>query len=396
MALIVSEPISLLIDSSLLVGKVSVITYINPDNVLSSASMLTKAILIKDLTNTLISIGSTANVSTISVTIRKAKSSIVNNSTTLSVSPSEVIKRVRPVPITTVTGNISLSTMIYDTIRANLTVGSAIVANTIKNKMVGKALISVKTNMSAYYYHRAIREDMMSYIPEYYGDSYEGYFIQQTKANEMIRLNVALLDIQAQFVIETSTWGLDKWEELFNLKDNKDLSYEERREAILLRKNTYGVISDDFFKLEAEKFYESIMLQHYDIYENEIEICGSYRAIRESFLKYEQMLNHLRNILPAHLGLNITTNLVTWNELSNADIRFGDLKENNLTWNRFISQYYEPMYIWGEYSETPIEGTHMAENTTFGEIELLSWGDVELTVTNDWDEWEVDSATLVN
>jgi len=101
--------------------------------------------------------------------------------------------------------------------------------------------------------------DLNQYVPTYVYTKYAQEFQEVQTQYDAQSLQVGLLNYQIedsikQAFIDTSTWGLDLWEEEYGLDTNKLLSYEERREIIKAKKRGTGTTTIEMIETTAEAF----------------------------------------------------------------------------------------------------------------------------------------------
>ena len=67
----------------------------------------------------------------------------------------------------------------------------------------------------------------------------------QSSTDEHERIRWLLKDIFSQFTVQTATWGLDNWEEIYGLNHDETLTIEERRERLFIKLRGIGTITLD-------------------------------------------------------------------------------------------------------------------------------------------------------
>ena len=96
--------------------------------------------------------------------------------------------------------------------------------------------------------------DLNIYVPELLKEIKEFsalYGVNNQELNEVLN---EIYDIFSQCRIKTATWGLVYWEELFGIKTDLSLSYEERREVLIARKTGHGIATISKLKDIARSF----------------------------------------------------------------------------------------------------------------------------------------------
>jgi len=229
------------------------------------------------------------------------------------------------------------------------------------------------------YEKRDIMKDIKSYVPKYYQDSKHVQSILQTNGNESIRLHSSIYDVLDQFYIETATWGLDLWEELFGIETDYLVPIEIRREELILRFKGFYKVGVDTLLEQAEKFWESTVTQDPSNYTVTVQIT-QIRAVEESLdpKKFKRFVHRMKAMVPSHIELIIKFSYVPWQEVLDSDLRFSEV--GLFSWHQFMTQYYKgPKYIF-------------QDATTWEEVQsrIDEWNHIENsslnTFTPDWNE----------
>lgn len=78
----------------------------------------------------------------------------------------------------------------------------------------------------------AIRIDLMKYLPSYWHEVEQMKMIQEILGKDLTKVIALKEDIFNQMFIDTATWGLSRWEKIFDLPIEIEKSYQFRRERI--------------------------------------------------------------------------------------------------------------------------------------------------------------------
>lgn len=284
------------------------------------------------------------------------------------------------------------------TLKANLWRWHTAKVNTMK----------VESKMEMFIYdQRDIGFNMQQYIPRYYKDSTHAQAIFNTEVSESVRLHASAIDVLNQFYIQTATWGLDRWEELFDIETDYSISFDDRRSSLLERIEGYYLITPQILTGITWKhpMYGSEIIQDFPNYKVTIKIT-EIRAIQESLdpKKFQKFINKIRALIPAHLQLEIDFTWAPWGEFLDADIRWGDVSSNN--WNELKTQYYsKPLYImeenptwdevqadqqmfgmtWDQFDQTDSNKLNDLEDFTWLQLDLETWNQFDSQITNKWE-----------
>lgn len=153
----------------------------------------------------------------------------------------------------------------------------------------------------------------MKYLPEIWQKTAEMKAVQDSISTELDTANNMYDDFLLQFFINTSTWGLEKWEKAVGIVSNRSLSYDQRRADILGKLQGSAVATKKMLKELADTLtggYSKIIEHNHDYY---FEIL---------FLKplgeppnIPQLKNAVEICKPAHLGYKITYSYALWGDI---------------------------------------------------------------------------------
>ncbi|WP_321994838.1 YmfQ family protein [Clostridium butyricum] len=163
--------------------------------------------------------------------------------------------------------------------------------------------------------------DLMKYLPYYYYESAATKNLMEVHSLEVGKADLYIEDVEKQLYINTATWGLNLWEDVFGIATNLNSSYEDRREVIKARMRGQGTTTKAMIKNVAESFSggEVKIIEDNENYKFIVKFIG-VKGIPRNMGNF---LDMLETIKPAHLGYEIKYTYTVWNNFI----------DNKLTWN---------------------------------------------------------------
>lgn len=236
------------------------------------------------------------------------------------------------------------------------------------NKNAFKVNMKTTSKLEMHYYdNRDIMKSIFEYLPmKFYGDSKEVLNIMKAKANAFIKLNYDIQDVLLQCFPSTATWGLDRWEQLFDIQTDYGLSYEERRKVIQERIEGHYTVTVDFLSKESNRFYPSYITQDVANFNVFINITSREKIDEGNLEKYEKFMKRMRDLIPSHLDIEIFYDTVVWREFIDADIRWGDISKR-FSWGELSFQFYH----------APSHKMDDIDKYTWQQIESKIWEDLD-------------------
>ena len=150
---------------------------------------------------------------------------------------------------------------------------------------------------------RDSKPNLTQYIPEFMRTDETIKNVLQAESNEHEKERLMLIDILNQFFVDSSTWGLDKYEEILDIKSNANLDFTQRRNQVLLKLQTHNTSTVDYM-IKLVKRYMSenaeVTIQEYNN-ENRFTIVTKNGSINYS----QDMINAIDTYKPAHLAYRI-------------------------------------------------------------------------------------------
>lgn len=170
--------------------------------------------------------------------------------------------------------------------------------------------------------------DLLKYLPEFWHSIIEMCGIQNSISPEIAQIKSKLNDILNQCFVSTATWGLDMWEQELGITTNTDISFEERRAAIMSK--LFGTATTTI----------AMIKQLTD------SITGGVSVIAEDNVNYRFIVHFkspygipnnipalkaaLEVCKPAHLGYVLIYTYATWGEIKR--ITWGTAR--TMTWDK--------------------------------------------------------------
>lgn len=143
---------------------------------------------------------------------------------------------------------------------------------------------------------RTYKVDVLRYLPKYLSKDKTFKGTQDSLSEEHEKQRLLIIDICKQLFVETATWGLDDWERVYGLENNRNLSIDDRRAYLLIKIQGSQTITEN-------KLQEFINLVYPPGSAVVKENTGPNRF--SVLLDTADTLNEIRNVIevykPAHL-----------------------------------------------------------------------------------------------
>lgn len=150
-------------------------------------------------------------------------------------------------------------------------------------------------------------------MPGYYADSAAVTNLLDREYTEINSLDSAVTDVLNQFFIDTATWGLDNWERVCGIVTDATKPDDQRRSVIRSKLRGVGTVTVALVQSVAESYDNGTV--------NVTEDNTTY-TVTITFVStlgvppnLTDIQNSLRDIVPAHLGINYVFNFVTYDQL---------------------------------------------------------------------------------
>ena len=151
--------------------------------------------------------------------------------------------------------------------------------------------------MADFHFLRLEKVNVMRYLPKFLAGDMSFKDVQDTLSAEHERYRLLLPEITKQFFIETATWGLPSWEDVYQTNPPYDASIDLRR--TLVKTKMLG-------RQPATKHRVELLVNSFtkggDAYVEEDVAPGSFRLHFPSIILWQEQLEEaLDAAVPAHL-----------------------------------------------------------------------------------------------
>lgn len=174
---------------------------------------------------------------------------------------------------------------------------------------------------------------LLGYVPRYYETSRLFRSLSQSRGEELDGLSGALDQVLDQFFSRTASWGLEDWEKELGLQPEPGFSDQERRDRVVAKLRGYGTCTIGLVKQVAEAYEKGAVevIQDHGLYKIIIKFVDT-GGIPPNL---DNLRAAVREVVPAHLGLEFAYNYLIWSELDAAAITWNDLDDLGMTWEEF-------------------------------------------------------------
>lgn len=171
-------------------------------------------------------------------------------------------------------------------------------------------------------------KDLFPLVPAFVSEKKEMQQLYRTQGYELGYLEQVLDDVIAQCFISTATWGMTRWEEIFDVETNLDLTYEQRREMVIAKIRGQGTTTKQMIKETAEAFSGG----NVDVIEDNAHSSFVVRfiGIKGVPRNMQGFIVMLEKIKPAHLAYRFEYRYTVWNWLKPI-YKWADLKK--ISWD---------------------------------------------------------------
>ncbi|OPA80227.1 phage portal protein [Paenibacillus selenitireducens] len=154
---------------------------------------------------------------------------------------------------------------------------------------------------------------MKSYLPSYLSGSEILGAMLDTEAVEVSDVNTSIEDVLNQFYIDTATWGLDRWEKMCGIATDLSKPLDQRRSVIKSKLRGIGTVTVEHVKNVAEAFANGEVDVAEDVAHHMIIVTFVGKLGRPPNM--DDIKNALRDIIPAHLGIEYVFKYYLYNDL---------------------------------------------------------------------------------
>lgn len=170
---------------------------------------------------------------------------------------------------------------------------------------------------------------LSKYVPKFIYNSPIFNKVYKSKENQLGIIYWQIDDLVYQCFINTATWGLTAWEELYGITTDLNLSYEQRREILKAKKRGQGTCTKALIKNVAESFSggECDVIEDTAPFTFTIQFIGT-KGIPNNMTG---LINAIDEIKPAHLVYDFKYTYTSWDYLDSKNLTYNDLE--NITWD---------------------------------------------------------------
>ena len=163
--------------------------------------------------------------------------------------------------------------------------------------------------------------DILKYVPFFLSKDNRFNAVNSTDSIEHNKLRLAIQEVLQQLFIDTSTWGLQLWEEFCGISTDTNLDYKARRNKVLAILNGKQTVTLEFITYLINRYVADdtgCILPHYEQYYIDIMLPDG------KVTNFEELEKMLRIYMPAHLGwryiayVNQCSNIYTAGIIANA------------------------------------------------------------------------------
>lgn len=175
---------------------------------------------------------------------------------------------------------------------------------------------------------------MIDSAPIYY--QFSGVFrqIQRAQASEYYTLEEKNEDLRTQLYIQTATWGLKYWEEIFGIRTIESDSYPIRRSRVLSRRRGLGQFSANLVKTVCEAYSNGEVTVNVDSDVNNV-INITFVGARGIPPNLDDLKEIVADIVHAHLGAVYNFTYLPWSEFDSYNKTWNQWDALNLIWDDF-------------------------------------------------------------
>ncbi len=174
---------------------------------------------------------------------------------------------------------------------------------------------------------------MSKHLPRLYGDFPVVWAMMNATAGEVVNLRDTIADVFNQFFIDSATWSIARWEEIYGIKTPADttLTIEERRAAVKVAMQTKRVMSKQGIKDVFSTFnnMEVAVTENNPAYSVDIKFTDM-RGVPANLPEIKAQMSAL---LPAHMAVTYSYSWFLWSEFDAKAITWAAFDAAGLTWD---------------------------------------------------------------
>ena len=174
--------------------------------------------------------------------------------------------------------------------------------------------------------------DLTKLVPEFIAEKTEMHGLYIAQGYELGYLRHALEDMISQCFISTATWGLVRWEKIFNITTNHALTFEQRREILIAKICGQGTTTVQMIKDTASAFSGGEV----DVIEDNANsrFIVRFIGIKGIPRNMKDFIAMLQEIKPAHLAYDFEYRFTLWDEIK------------PYRWDNFAGMSWDELRVW--------------------------------------------------
>lgn len=145
-------------------------------------------------------------------------------------------------------------------------------------------------------------DEMMSFLPWYYGESKIMNSIIKGDADEIESVRNAINEILNQLYVETATFGIDLWENLLKISVNNEKDLASRRAAVIAKLKKPETVTINFLQALVNEHTKDGMGE---VKENISDYSVLFTVTSGSIKDSDALFADIDTYIPAHLGRKI-------------------------------------------------------------------------------------------
>lgn len=158
-----------------------------------------------------------------------------------------------------------------------------------------------------------IEVDLMKYLPTYWHEIEQMKVLQEILGKNLAEVIAFKQDLFNQMFIETATWGLSRWEKIFDLPTEIEKNYSFRRERIKAKIRGSGTTTKQLIINIASAFSngEVEVIE----YPNEYRFVVKFVGVKGVPANMKDLTSSIEEVKPAHLAFTFEYTYNYWNNL---------------------------------------------------------------------------------
>lgn len=155
--------------------------------------------------------------------------------------------------------------------------------------------------------------DLMKYLPAYWHEIEQMKVLQDILGKNLAEVIAFKQDLFNQMFIETATWGLSRWEKIFDLPIEIEKNYSFRRERIKAKIGGAGTTTKQLIINIASAFSngEVEVIE----YPNEYRFVVKFVGVKGVPANMKDLTSSIEEVKPAHLAFTFEYTYNYWNNL---------------------------------------------------------------------------------